>query len=67
VEDEAEVEAEGRSREIYWKRKETFSGSSTVSSAGERFSPGISRMDHCVLCIEIMASISIMAFNGYTS
>uniref|UniRef100_A0A8C1UXN6 SH3 domain and tetratricopeptide repeats 2 n=1 Tax=Cyprinus carpio TaxID=7962 RepID=A0A8C1UXN6_CYPCA len=38
---EAEVEAEDISREIYWMRKETFSGSSTVSSAGERFSPDV--------------------------
>ncbi|XP_058654744.1 SH3 domain and tetratricopeptide repeat-containing protein 2 isoform X1 [Onychostoma macrolepis] len=41
VEAEAEVEAEGISREIYWRRKETFSGSSTVSSAGEHFSPDV--------------------------
>ncbi|KAK2891116.1 hypothetical protein QQF64_007312 [Cirrhinus molitorella] len=41
AEAEAEVEAEGISREIYWRRKETFSGSSTVSSAGERFSPDV--------------------------
>ncbi|TRY88791.1 hypothetical protein DNTS_015008, partial [Danionella cerebrum] len=37
-ETEATVEAESASKEIYWRRKETFSGSSTVSSAGERFS-----------------------------
>ncbi|KTG06851.1 hypothetical protein cypCar_00005489, partial [Cyprinus carpio] len=41
AEAEAEVEAEDISREIYWMRKETFSGSSTVSSAGERFSPDV--------------------------
>ncbi|XP_051716119.1 SH3 domain and tetratricopeptide repeat-containing protein 2 isoform X3 [Ctenopharyngodon idella] len=41
AEAEAEVEAEVRSREIYWRRKETFSGSSTISSAGERFSPDV--------------------------
>ncbi|XP_056327689.1 SH3 domain and tetratricopeptide repeat-containing protein 2 isoform X2 [Danio aesculapii] len=41
AEAEAEVEAEGISREIYWRRKETFSGSSTVSSSGERLSPDV--------------------------
>ncbi|XP_059371749.1 SH3 domain and tetratricopeptide repeat-containing protein 2 isoform X1 [Carassius carassius] len=45
ADDEAEAEAEAESisisREIYWRRKQTFSGSTTVSSAGERSSPDV--------------------------
>ncbi|XP_051505885.1 SH3 domain and tetratricopeptide repeat-containing protein 2 isoform X2 [Myxocyprinus asiaticus] len=41
AEADAEVEAESISRESYWRRKEAFSGSGTISSVGERFSPDV--------------------------
>ncbi|XP_051514087.1 SH3 domain and tetratricopeptide repeat-containing protein 2-like isoform X2 [Myxocyprinus asiaticus] len=41
AEADAEVEAESRSKESYWKKKEAFSGSGTISSMGEHFSPDI--------------------------